>query len=63
MSAFTDDQRAELADLIAEAVAEAVQPIARQTTAWIQQERRRLEQPRRTWTGAAPGGPAERSNQ
>jgi hypothetical protein len=49
--ALTDEQRAEVEELVAEAVHAAVVPVARQVTEWLTVERRRLEQPRRTWTG------------
>lgn len=50
---FTDAQLAALRELIADAVHEAVAPVAKQQTIWITQERKRLADPRRSATGKA----------
>lgn len=51
MSAFTDEQRDELARMVEQAVHDAVAPVARQMTQWVQRERARLADPRRSATG------------
>jgi hypothetical protein len=51
VTGFTEDQRAEVEAMVAEAVHAALAPTARQVTEWVTAERRRLQATRRTWTG------------